>query len=172
MRRPKNLKIYVDSDFPDYVFCKFGNEVRVFVQVGKYRSKQRDIEHYWLKPKNYNGKSRKAISEQRIEAAMELERDVLDVRYISKNRCYRVKKNAVLLGLIKAKTELTAEHPDIPINDYIDEAYLRIIDSGYIPTDYDDIKEVILKNIVAVKIEREHRKVAFDKVEYKLKSEE
>ena len=34
MRRPKNLKTYVDSDFPDYVFCKFGNEVRVFVQVG------------------------------------------------------------------------------------------------------------------------------------------
>ena len=102
---------------------------------------------------------------------MELERDVLDVRYISKNKCYRVKKNAVLLGLIKAKAELTKEHPEIPIDEYIDDAYLKIINSGYIPTDYDDIKEVILRTIVAVKIERQHKKVPFDKVEYKMTEE-
>ena len=172
MRKPKNLKAYFDSDFPDYVFCLYNNTVHVYKEIHKSRSKQRDIEHFFLVPKNATrSKKRNVISEQRILAAMELERDVLDVRYISKNKCYRVKKNAVLLGLIKAKAELTKEHPEIPIDEYIDDAYLKIINSGYIPTDYDDIKEVILRTIVAVKIERQHKKVPFDKVEYKMTEE-
>ena len=82
MRRKKDCKVYTDSDFPNYIFCKFGNELKVFSEVSYYNSKQRDIDHYWLKPKNWNGKTRKAISVQRIEAAMEIERDVLDVRYV------------------------------------------------------------------------------------------
>ncbi len=172
MRRKKDCKVYTDSDFPNYIFCKFGNELKVFSEVSYYNSKQRDIDHYWLKPKNWNGKTRKAISVQRIEAAMEIERDVLDVRYVPKNKTYRVKKNAILLGLIKAKKELTEEHPNLPIDEYIDDAYIRIINTGYIPTDYQDIKEVILKNIVAVKIEREHRRVSVDKVDYKLTDHE
>ena len=172
MRKPKNLKAYFDSDFPDYVFCLYNNEVHVYKEIHKSRSKQRDIEHFFLVPKNATrSKKRNVISEQRILAAMELERDVLDERYISKNKCYRVKKNAVRLGLIKAKAELTKEHPEIPIDEYIDDAYLKIINSGYIPTDYDDIKEVILRTIVAVKIERQHKKVPFDKVEYKMTEE-
>lgn len=172
MTRPKGLKAYVDSDFPDYVFCLYNNEVRVYKEIHKSKSKQRDIEHFFLIPKNAtDSRKRNVISEQRILAAMEMERDVLDVRYISKNKCYRVKKNAVLLGLIKAKKELSQEHPNIDIDSYIDDAYLKIINSGYIPTDYDDIKEVILRTIVAIKIEREHKKVSMDKVEYKLQSD-
>lgn len=173
MRRPKNFKVYVDSDFPDYVFCNYNQEVHVYKEIQKVEWKQRGIYHFLLKPKNAaSSKKRNVISEQRILAAMEMERDVLDVRYISKNKCYRVKKNAILLGLIKAKAEIKQEHPDIPIDDYIDDAYLKIINSGYIPTDYDDIKEVILRTCVTVKIERERRKIPFEKVEYKMKSEE
>lgn len=173
MRRPRNLKTYVDSDFPEYVFCLIDGEVRVFRDIHKVNWKQRDIDHFLLRPKGAKDNRRRlAISEQRIIAAMEMERDVLDVRYIPKNRCYRVKKNAVLLGLIKAKAELTQEHPEIPIDEYIDDAYLKIINSGYIPTDYDDIKEVILRAIVSVKIERQKRKVPYDKVAYKLGKEE
>ena len=66
-----------------------------------------------------------------------------------------------------------AEERGFEIHDeYIDDAYIRIINTGYIPTDYQDIKEVILKNIVAVKIEREHRRVSVDKVDYKLTDHE
>ena len=168
MRQKKDVKVFFDSDFPEYVFCKCGHEIRAFRETHKYLDKQRDIYHFRLKAKGQTGKSAKVISEQRIEAAMEMERDVLDVRYIAKNRCYRVKSNALLLGLIKAKKELTEEHPNIDIDKYIDDAYLKIIEGGYIPTDYDDIKHVILRTIVGIKIEREHRDVSMDKVEYRL----
>lgn len=168
MRQRKDVKVYYDSDFPEYVFCRCGHEVRAFRETHKYLDKHRDIYHFRLKAKGQTGKSAKVISEQRIEAAMEMERDVLDVRYIAKNRCYRVMSNALLLGLIKAKKELTEEHPNIDIDKYIDDAYLKIIEGGYIPTDYDDIKHVILRTIVGIKIEREHRDVSMDKVEYRL----
>ena len=174
MRQPKNVKVkvYFDSDFPEYVFLRYGQEVRVFKEINKVHWKDRNTYQFSLHKKGTNPRLRAIISEQRIAAAMELERDVLDVRYISRNRCFRVKKNAILLGLIKAKAELTAEHPGLPINDYIDDAYVKIINSGYIPTDYDDIKEVILRAILSVKTEREHRLVSLDKVDYRLKAEE
>lgn len=72
MRKPKNLKAYFDSDFPDYVFCLYNNEVRVFKEIHKSKSKQRDIEHFFLVPKNATRSTkRNVISEQRILAAKE-----------------------------------------------------------------------------------------------------
>ena len=71
-----------------------------------------------------------------------------------------------MLGLIRAKKELAEEHPRIDIDKYIDDAYIRILENGYIPSDYTDLKDFILKNVLAVKIEKERKNIPFDDVAY------
>ena len=71
-----------------------------------------------------------------------------------------------MLGLIRAKKELAEEHPRIDIDKYIDDAYIRILENGFIPSDYTDLKDFILKNVLAVKIEKERKNIPFDDVAY------
>ena len=44
--------------------------------------------------------------------------------------------------------------------------YIRILENGYIPSDYTDLKDFILKNVLAVKIEKERKNIPFDDVAY------
>lgn len=152
-------EVYTDCDFPNYLFIKIGNDTKVAKVLTKWIMKSRGIESVSIHDRN--GRT-KTLSTARIETAIEMGRDVLDIRYIPKNKCFRVQKDALLLGLIKAKKELQEENPKIPLDEFIDDAYIKIIKSGYIPTDYDDLKHLILKNVMAVKIERERRRTEYD----------
>lgn len=166
--RPVKHKIYTDSDFPDYVFINTGKGTFVYRNIHTSEMRSRKINHYYLIDKQ--GK-RKAISEQRIEAAMELQRDVLDVRYVPKNKSYRVKSNAYFVALLKAGNELKAEHPNAEFSQYLDDAFIKIMEIGYIPTDFDDIKSILIKQCLAVKIEKQKGTTTFEKVAYKVASE-
>lgn len=162
----KQLKaqVFTDSDFPNHLFVRFANgRIACAKLLARSLHKDRGIWHYYLKKKSG---VKCAISEARIECAIESHREIADIRYISKNKAYRAKKNALLLGLIRAKKELTEEHPRIDIDKYIDDAYIRILENGFIPSDYTDLKDFILKNILAVKIEKERKNIPFDDVAY------
>ena len=162
-------KVYTDSDFPDYVFINTGKGTFVYRNIHTSEMKSRKINHYYLIDKKG---IRKAISEQRIEAAMELQRDVLDVRYVPKNKSYRVKTNAYFLALLKAGNELKAEHPNADFAKYLDDAFIKIMESGYIPNDFDDIKNILVKQCLAVKIEKQKGETPFNKVAYKVTEDE
>lgn len=162
----KQLKaqVFTDSDFPHHLFVRFHNgRIACARLLTRSLHKDRGIWHYYLQKKSG---VKCAISEARIECAIESHREIADIRYISKNKAYRAKKNALLLGLIRAKKELAEEHPRIDIDKYIDDAYIRILENGYIPSDYTDLKDFILKNVLAVKIEKERKNIPFDDVAY------
>lgn len=151
--------VHIDSDFSNYVFVKIGNEIEIYRKITKWVQSSRGIESISL----YSDKKKhRTLSMARIEQAIEMQRDVLDIRYVPQNKCFRVKKNALLLGLIRAKKELQEKNPRINLDEYIDDAYINILNAGYIPTDYADLKTLILKNVVAVKAEREHRRFEYD----------
>ena len=137
----KQLKaqVFTDSDFPHHLFVRFHNgRIACAKLLTRSLHKDRGIWHYYLHKKSG---VKCAISEARIECAIESHREIADIRYISKNKAYRAKKNALLLGLIRAKKELAEEHPRIDIDKYIDDAYIRILENGYIPSDYTDLKD-------------------------------
>lgn len=162
----KQLKasVFTDSDYPHHLFVRFANgRIACARLLARTLHKDRGIWHYTLLKKSG---VRSVISEARIECAIESHREIADIRYISKNKTYRAKKNALLLGLIRAKKELTEENPRIDIDKYIDDAYIRILENGFIPSDYTDLKNFILKNILAVKIEKERKNIPFDDVDY------
>jgi hypothetical protein len=157
-------QVYIDDDFPKCLFVKFTNgRIGVAKLVNRWLNKDRMIYHYALLKKD--GK-RAGISEGRIAAAMEVQRDLVDIRYVSSQKKYAVKKNGVLIALMKAVMDLKKENPGIDVDRYCDDAILKILEAGYVPTGYDDIKHLLLKHMFAVKIEREKRNVPFDDVAY------
>lgn len=163
-------QVYIDSEFPNWVFIKF-EKGRIAVARLLQRSlhKDRGIYHYYMVKRNG---VRAAISEDRIRAAMDVQRDVCDVRYIPSNKQYRLKKNASLVALVRAKQDIEREHPGIDTEKYMDDAMIRILESGFCPSDYEDIKRFLLKHMLAVKIEKEKRNVPFDDVAYFLGGDE
>jgi len=123
----KEYKVFTDATFPSYLFINQGGDVFVAKKQTKFLSKQRGIYHFSLKDRD--GKIR-AVSESRVCVAMKLQRGLEEVVYIPKHKTFRKKKDSVLVELIKAKQKLQEEYPNIDIDDYADEAYLRILGGG------------------------------------------